>query len=172
VHVFDDAHRPLGTLPVETAVAEVYPERTAHPIEPRIVDGDVELEVWVWQSADAACCPSVTFDMSFTWNGDAFVPTTEIPDNETARPPAGEAPVVAWDGEYRAKTTPGRVVQLGHFGRQVELLQQALDQRGYAVGVDGYFGSGTEAAVRQFQRDRDLPVTGIATDDVWDAFGE
>jgi len=172
VHVFGAANEPMATLPVEAVVAEVYPDRTVHPIEPRIEDGEVQLEVWVWQSADASCCPSVAFDMSFAWDGTRFVPTTEIPAAGTARPPSGEAPVVAWDGQYRPKTTPGRIVQLGHVGRQVELLQQALDQRGYDVDVDGYFGNGTEEAVRRFQRDRRLPVTGIASDDVWDEFGE
>lgn len=172
VHVFDSSHMPLATLPVEQAVAEVYPDRTVHPIEPRIVDGEVQVEVWVWQSADATCCPSVAFEMSFVWDGDRFVPTSDIPDPAAVGAPSGEAPVVAWDGEYRAKTSPGRVVQLGHFGQQVESLQQALDERGYDVDVDGFFGNGTERAVRQFQRDRRLPVTGIATEDVWDEFGE
>ncbi len=172
VHVFDSSHRPLATLPVQEFVAEVYPDRTVHPIEPRIVEGDVQVEVWVWQSVDATCCPSVAFEMSFAWDGDRFVPTSDIPDPAEVGAPSGEAPIVAWDGEYRAKTSPGRVVQLGHFGQQVESLQQALDQRGYDVDVDGFFGRGTESAVRQFQRDRGLPVTGIATDDVWNEFGE
>ena len=172
VHVFDASHRSMGTLPVESAVADVYPDRTVHPLEPRIVDGDVQLEVWLWQSSDAACCPSVTFDMSFGWDGRGFAPTSEIPDPASVGTPTGEAPVGAWDGEYRPKTSPGRVVQLGNLGQQVERLQEALSRLGYDVDVDGYFGYGTEAAVRQFQRDRGLPVTGVATEDVWNEFGE
>jgi peptidoglycan hydrolase-like protein with peptidoglycan-binding domain len=41
-------------------------------------------------------------------------------------------------------------------GRQVELLQQAL-----GIGVDGIYGSETEAAVRSFQASRGLTVDGI-----------
>lgn len=85
---------------------------------------------------------------------------------------AGEAPVVSWDGVWRPPAGPGRVVKLGEFGEQVRWLQDALALRGYAVDVDSYFGEGTEAAVRQFQRDRRLTVNGIATEEVWNQFGE
>ncbi len=172
VHVFDSERRLMETLPVGSAVAETYSGRTVHALEPRVVDDEVQVEVWVWQSSDATCCPSVSFEMSFAWDGSGFAPTTPVPDPATAATPTGEAPVVDWDGEYRPTSSPGRVVRLGEFGRQVELLQQALDERGYDVDVDGYFGRGTEAAVRQFQRDRALPVTGVASDDVWDEFDE
>ena len=82
-----------------------------------------------------------------------------------------ETPTVAWDGVWRPAPS-GREVQLGQFGDQVTWLQDALVLRGYEVDVDGYFGYGTEAAVRQFQRDRGLAVNGIATEDVWNQFGE
>jgi Tfp pilus assembly protein PilP len=82
----------------------------------------------------------------------------------------GERPTVSWDGEWRPATE--RTVRLGQYGRQVEWLQDALVLRGYSLDVDGYFGYGTEAAVRQFQRDRGLLVDGIAGDEVWGAIGE
>ena len=44
----------------------------------------------------------------------------------------------------------------------VALVQQALQARGYSPGpVDGLIGPRTRAAVRQLQRDSDLPVDGI-----------
>ncbi len=101
-------------------------------------------------------------------------PTTAPPPapvDTTAPAPVEEAPVVDWDGTYRPKSTADRTVQLGDISPVVEQLQQALSRLGYPLEADGYFGYGTESAVRQFQRDRGLPVTGIATDDVWDALG-
>ena len=45
----------------------------------------------------------------------------------------------------------------------MEQLQNALKQQGYFSGVvDGYFGEGTEDAVRSFQRYNGLTVDGAA----------
>ena len=50
----------------------------------------------------------------------------------------------------------------GDFGDNVRALQNALNRAGIGVkyGVDGYFGSATQASVRAFQRYKHLPVTG------------
>lgn len=77
----------------------------------------------------------------------------------------------AWDGVWRP-APEGRTIRLGQFGRQVERLQDALVARGYEIEVDGYFGYATQLVVRQFQIDRGLPVTGVASDEVWDLIGE
>ena len=50
----------------------------------------------------------------------------------------------------------------GDGGASVTLLQRRLLSRLYPVGADGIFGSETESAVRDFQREHSLPVTGIA----------
>ncbi len=51
----------------------------------------------------------------------------------------------------------------GSSGPEVVRLQQALAGRGYQVGsADGRYGAFTEAAVRLFQRESGLSVTGIA----------
>ena len=44
-------------------------------------------------------------------------------------------------------------------------LQKDLVRLGYKISVDGDFGSGTEKAVKQFQRDNNLSVDGIAGKD-------
>lgn len=53
-------------------------------------------------------------------------------------------------------------VRLGDRGDKVRQIQQAMTDAGITVrgGVDGVFGSGTQAAVRDFQRRAGLPVTG------------
>lgn len=51
----------------------------------------------------------------------------------------------------------------GSRGERVTLLQTALELLGYDVGkIDGKFGSGTEKAVRAFQRDHGLEADGKA----------
>ncbi|WP_162942534.1 peptidoglycan-binding protein, partial [Desertimonas flava] len=55
-------------------------------------------------------------------------------------------------------------------GPPVALLQQTLQLQGYAVStIDGKFGDETDAAVRQFQADNDLEITGIVDEDTWAA---
>lgn len=54
-------------------------------------------------------------------------------------------------------------LRLPHFhGRDVRVLQQALNVLGFACGeTDGIFGAYTERAVREFQRNAALPDDGI-----------
>ena len=51
----------------------------------------------------------------------------------------------------------------GMYGTPVRDMQQALKNQGYFTGVvDGYFGEGTENAVKAFQRYNGLQVDGVA----------
>ena len=60
------------------------------------------------------------------------------------------------------------LLKMGSTGEAVRQLQQALKDLGYDPGaVDGQFGSKTEAAVKTFQRDRNLPVDGIVGEVTW-----
>lgn len=56
-------------------------------------------------------------------------------------------------------------------GPEVEALQQALRQQDIDIGVDGFFGEDTEAAVRVFQDRMGLEVDGVAGDSTWAALG-
>lgn len=55
-------------------------------------------------------------------------------------------------------------------GYEVVDIQQRLVALGYDVGptkVDGFFGPNTETAVKRFQTDRKLPLTGIVNETTW-----
>ncbi len=54
-------------------------------------------------------------------------------------------------------------LQKGARGDNVKALQNALNRVGIGVkyGVDGYFGSATQASVKAFQRYKHLPITGV-----------
>src|SRR5918995_4969833 len=62
-------------------------------------------------------------------------------------------------------TSAANVVGLkkGAYGENVRALQEALNRVGIGVkyGVDGYFGSATQASVKAFQRYKGLPITGV-----------
>ncbi len=58
---------------------------------------------------------------------------------------------------------------LGNRGSDVRALQALLRQAGATIGVDGVFGSTTVDAVRAFQTERGLPVTGRADEATWTA---
>jgi lysozyme len=56
------------------------------------------------------------------------------------------------------------LINRGDEGEVVRKVQQLLIAKGYDVGstrADGDFGANTEAAVTRFQRDNNLPITGI-----------
>lgn len=64
------------------------------------------------------------------------------------------------------------VLRLGRVGPSVRLLQRALQERGFYRGpIDGDFGGRTQQAVRQFQRQQGLAVTGVVNAATWEALG-
>jgi len=72
-----------------------------------------------------------------------------------------ERPVRAMHGS----TPLWRPLAVGTTGADVQQLNENLAALGYDVAQDGVFGRRTLAAVRQWQRDRGLPVTGRITAD-------
>ena len=93
-------------------------------------------------------------------------PTFEMPQFRAtvAAIMAGTAPAVmitpAADGAGRP------TLRRGARGELVERIQRAV-----GVAVDGIFGGGTEAAVREFQRRHELVPDGIVGPRTWAAFG-
>ena len=56
---------------------------------------------------------------------------------------------------------PTRVLRLGSTGRDVKWVQAALKKIGYAISVDGIFGTGTQNCVLAFQRSAGLSADGV-----------
>lgn len=64
------------------------------------------------------------------------------------------------------------VLRLGSRGPAVRFLQRLLQERGfYRAAIDGEFGLTTQRAVRQFQRQQGLAVTGVVNQVTWRALG-
>lgn len=70
---------------------------------------------------------------------------------------------IAIDGIFGAKTKQAcQNVSKGAQGNITWLIQAMLSIKGYNTnGIEGIFGSGTESAVRQFQKDNNISVDGI-----------
>ncbi|NJK52811.1 MAG: peptidoglycan-binding protein [Leptolyngbyaceae cyanobacterium SU_3_3] len=66
--------------------------------------------------------------------------------------------------------TTGAVLRQGSEGSAVSDLQERLTAAGFSTGtIDGIFGAQTDAAVRSFQRSRDLIPDGVVGDQVYQA---
>jgi len=70
--------------------------------------------------------------------------------------------------------TPGeaRISKLGDRGPHVRYLQERLRELGYYRGpITGCFGPRTRFAVRKFQRDCNVPDSGIVDRNLWASIG-
>ncbi|MEU5790292.1 peptidoglycan-binding protein [Micromonospora purpureochromogenes] len=61
----------------------------------------------------------------------------------------------------------GATVHRPYAGHVVRGVQRQLNKHAYGLAVDGVFGSGTEAAVRDFQRQNGLDVNGVVGQSTW-----
>lgn len=63
---------------------------------------------------------------------------------------------------------PYPLLKNGSVGAYVKFLQQLLESNLYPVGnIDGIFGSRTQTAVKNFQKDNNLQVDGIVGNNTW-----
>jgi N-acetyl-anhydromuramyl-L-alanine amidase AmpD len=73
--------------------------------------------------------------------------------------------------KVEAVTVKMEVLSKGSKGEQVKTLQRILKSYGYQLGnnnpYDGNFGKLTDAAVREFQADNNLPITGDVDEQTW-----
>jgi len=92
-----------------------------------------------------------------------FVDSTPEPTPEPAPEPAGETctvtaeyPVLRYDPTQKSVW--------------VKNLQNFLIERGFDIGwmgADGYYGAATQGAVKKFQEDNKIPVTGVVDSVTW-----
>ncbi len=62
------------------------------------------------------------------------------------------------------------ILRNGSIGYDVTLIQRLLNNAGYGSLVeDGIFGSRTDTAVKEFQKDRNLTVDGVVGSQTWKA---
>jgi peptidoglycan hydrolase-like protein with peptidoglycan-binding domain len=86
----------------------------------------------------------------------SLLATFTLASSAVAIVPAAEA-----DAAVKAKRLGARVLQQGSQGADVRRLQRLLRATGFALSVDGEFGSGTGRVVQSFQSVTGLPVTGV-----------
>ena len=70
------------------------------------------------------------------------------------------------------KKPVNKTIRKGNKGELVKKCQQLLVKHGYSLGicgVDGDFGTATEKAVKEFQKDNGLKVDGIVGESTWAA---
>jgi len=76
---------------------------------------------------------------------------------------AGPHTLTALNATRRAVLSPGAGYRLPDGSARVRSLQRRLAHLGFAPGpIDGRYGPLTTSAVRRFQQDRHLPLTGVA----------
>ncbi len=73
----------------------------------------------------------------------------------------------ATSSKLSALATTTTTLRSGSSGDEVKVLQRLLTKKGYSVTADGVFGSGTETAVKNFQRAQGLTVDGIVGSATW-----
>lgn len=97
------------------------------------------------------------------WEQDEIVIPVPVSGGSTRIEPPVELDPYVYPGELR-------VLSPRPFRLEVRVIQYLLRVRGgIDLAVDGYFGPQTEGAVRQFQQQRGLEVTGVVDEATWDA---
>ena len=100
-------------------------------------------------------------------DGDAWFPSTSVPDE------AASAPAIDWAAVLAFVDAIGRSIgqfplSRGSRGIEVKVVQQRLNALDFECGTaDGIFGRKTTKAVRQLQRTALRDTTGIVTGNLW-----
>ena len=110
----------------------------------------------------------------FAYNGETVECSNGVQHSKTLNKKWEVWAVPACVGEPVPTPTPETkpTLRRGDKGKYVTLAQTELINKGYdcgSTGADGIFGKNTEAAVKRFQNDYGLAVTGVINDATWSA---
>lgn len=146
--------KPDKTVEDQPDSVQVLPFATATPVPTAAptIPGDGQSG---WQGTQATIPPQTIVTAAPT-----VAPTAPIITLAPTAPPRTAAPTTAPTARPTASDSTLRV---GSDGQAVRNLQQKLKDLGYYSGsVDGDFGSGTEDAVKAFQKANGLSADGVA----------
>jgi peptidoglycan hydrolase-like protein with peptidoglycan-binding domain len=101
-------------------------------------------------------------------SGDSSATTTTSPATTTTVAEIVAQPVNCGDKYVFNEELPLKPCDQG---MGIESVQSQLLGAGFQVDLDGYYGQGTETAVRQYQASRGLPVTGIVDFETYKKLG-
>ena len=85
---------------------------------------------------------------------------TSSPDATAATTALGGAEMTTPGSAHCPRINPGRPGKRNGICAQAALLQEALDSTGANLRIDGVWGPATERALKHYQRQAGLPVTG------------
>ncbi|MEG4800766.1 peptidoglycan-binding protein [Microcoleus sp. ARI1-B5] len=75
---------------------------------------------------------------------------------------------ITWQALYSGAPVNMPILMNGSSGNAVKIVQNVLKINGYYFGmIDGFFGTMTDVAVRQFQLSKNLPQDGIVGAKTW-----
>jgi len=141
------------------------PDSSGAPI---LRQGDKSVDVTLLQTKLNAAGYKVTTDGSFGPGTAAAVKQFQATKNLTPDGVVGRATWAALVDAAPDKSAAPTLRQ-GETGTSVTLLQTKLNAAGYKVTVDGSFGPGTAAAVKQFQAAKNLTPDGVVGQATWAA---
>lgn len=153
-----------GTSTSDTPAAPSYPEPTRNIAN--YTEGD---DVgWVQTKLQALGYDPGDIDCKYGDKGEAAVKQLQRDYGLSVDGIVGANTRKALKGELKKASNPYRkpaqVIYLGDWGGGIKWVQWHLQRKGYnigATGIDGQYGSSTQAAVKQFQRDHGLTADGI-----------
>jgi len=132
-----------------------------------------------WDSTNGCCGDPSLSTARAVWNGSRVV----LRETATLSVPGNQCPVAdiekAWKGEEQDCLEPEVLSHLFYpdfpfssawsteYLQQVVFIQLKLRDLGYAVVVDGKFGSETESVVRKYQADKGFVIDGVVGAQTW-----
>ncbi len=104
----------------------------------------------IWQYTDKGKVKGISGNVDLNWFNGSLDALTAFAKGDSS--------------QVRNDSLFDNLINRGDEGEAVRQVQQLLIAKGYEVGdarADGDFGANTEVAVTRFQRDNNLPITGI-----------